>query len=478
MLTILQPSNPRDDPHDCTDAKASLSLLRAVYDTLVRVDGAKITPALATDWSVSPDARAWRFQMRPGVRFHDGAPCDVAAAARSIRRMAREDRGVTLGATGVWAQYLGGADIHAEDSSTLAIDLAAPVADLPDILAQGFIAAPAMLDALDGGNPAALCGTGPYRFETADETGVTARAFEDHWNDPPANRHVRWQAEPSAEARVQNLRSGEAQVACALHPDIAATLPPQEFTCVEHLDPVSIIFLMNAAEGPLADARLRRALAQALDREAMCAAGSQGAARPLHGFMAPVALGAASGRKLAPDPEAARKNLAEAGHAGDLTLTLDCPTRLPDEAQALSAELARQLAPLGVRLDIRLHEDREAYAHRVRRGEIGDLCVFDSSPLSTFRVLYEKIDSRVQGSWWQGFSNAEVEALLDQGRATVDTPARARIYARAYALLQEDPAWLTLYNPVQTTALAGRHESFAMPSDAVLDVAALPRIDL
>ncbi|MEM1316505.1 MAG: ABC transporter substrate-binding protein, partial [Pseudomonadota bacterium] len=344
-----------------------------------------------------------------------------------------------------------------------------------DILGQGFIAAPSMLARLDAGEGAAPCGSGPYRFEEAGPEGVTARAVEGHWRGMPANARVRWSAEPSAAARVARLRTGEAEVACDLHPEAAARLG-DGFACVEHVDPVSIIFLMNAARGPLAEARVRRALATALDREAMGRAGRGGAARALHGFMAPVAMGAAGGRVLAPDAEEARRLLEAAGVWDGLALSVDCPTRLPDEAEALTAELGRQLAPLGVTLDVTLHEDREAYAHRVRRSEVGDLCVFDSSPLSTFRVLYEKIDGRVRGSWWQGYSNAGVEALLDEARGTADAAAREAVYARAYAALQEDPAWLTLYNPVQITAFAGRHEGLSMPADAVLDVAALPAL--
>ena len=41
------------------------------------------------------------------------------------------------------------------------------------------------------------------------------------------------------------------------------------------------------------------------------------------------------------------------------------------------------------------------------------MCVFDSSPLSTFRVMREKLDDRMQGSWWQGYGNDELNVLED-----------------------------------------------------------------
>jgi ABC-type transport system substrate-binding protein len=97
--------------------------------------------------------------------------------------------------------------------------------------------------------------------------------------------------------------------------------------------------------------------------------------------------------------------------------------------------------------------------------------------MSTYRVLYEKIDSRVAGSWWQGYANPRIEALIDRGRVTADRAARAELWQEAYALLQEDPAWLTLYNPLRVIGLKGRHPEFEMPADGVIDVARLPVLE-
>ena len=48
------------------------------------------------------------------------------------------------------------------------------------------------------------------------------------------------------------------------------------------------------------------------------------------------------------------------------------------------------------------------------------MCVFDSSPLSTFRVMREKLDDRMQGSWWQGYGNDELNVLVDEAAGTAD----------------------------------------------------------
>jgi len=166
-VVIVQARLPLADPHDCTDAADELALYEALYDTLVRREGKGYAPRLAVSWEVSDDARTWTFRIRAGVAFHDGAPCDADAVRLSLQRMAREDKGQTLGAPAVWRHYLGDADIEAADAATLVIRLGAPMADLLDVLVQGYVVAPSALPAYDSGDTRRACGTGPYRLVAA-----------------------------------------------------------------------------------------------------------------------------------------------------------------------------------------------------------------------------------------------------------------------------------------------------------------------
>ena len=464
-ITILQRRADLVDPHDCTDAADDLSILSALCETLVRRQDQGFVPALAESWTVSADACQWDFTLRTGVVFQDGAACDAQAAALSLQRMAREDKGYTLGAPAVWRQYLGQATIKGEGRH-LHIALAEPMADLLDVLVQGFIVSPDSLVRMDAGDLTAIAGTGPFRL-----TQVTTGRVE--ITSVAQGSELIFQAMPDADERAAALRHGLAQVATNLPFD--ADLGPG-VTRVETLNPVAIIYLMNAAKGPLADSRVRRALVLALDRDALIAEVMAGGATPLYGFVSPVHFGASHSPAPPRDLALARRLLAEAGYSDGLPLGVSCPTRLPDEAVRLTAALSAQLAQIGVTLDVTYHEDREAYAHMVRRKEIRDLAVFDSSPMSTYRVLVEKLDARVKGAWWQGYHNAQVEGLIDQGRRCADDMARAALYAQAYNVMQSDPAWLTLYNPIRVTGIAGHHPGFVLGSDAVLDVTQLSQV--
>lgn len=473
-LTIAQRSVTLPDPQDCTDNADSLALLEALFDALVRRDAdGGMSPALAERWTLSDDARLWTFTIRPGLTFHDGAKIDAEVMRASIARMQRPDVGATLGAPAVWGQYLGGARITATGPLTLEIETAEPYADLLDILVSGYALPPGFVD--QPGFLDAPIGSGAYRFveRRADGTMVMARN-PNWWGGPVANEHLLWIAVPNREDREDAVLSGRATLATKLSPnrEYGAGL-----TCVHHIDPTGILFLLNAARGPFSDARLRRAINLAVDRTALIERVLGGAARGLYGFVSAAHLGAvdvdpAEGY----DPDTARRLLADAGFPDGLTLEVDCPTRLPDEARALTDALADQLAEVGITLNRHIIEDRTAYAEAVRDKRIHDMCLFDSSPMSTFRVLFEKIDSRQRGSWWHGYQNPGVEARLDAARAEPDPKARVALHEATFKDLRQDPPWLTLYTHLVAAVMHGDHAGWRMRPEGVLDVARLPLV--
>lgn len=475
-ITITQPRAVLDDPHACTDSSDVLSIFGALFEGLVRRGASGYEPALATQWSMSDDARSTTFMLRQGVRFHDGKPCDAEAVKHCLERMARPDMGATLGAPGVYSQYLVGLKIEIMDRERLKLTTVEPIADILDILHVGHIVSPhALADAGDDLARRAV-GTGPYRLEDwRDGEEVRAVANPDYHGRKPAFGAVSWKRGATPEDRLAMLMDGQAQVANGLEHSPETTLDPGLFTARDYLSPVALILMFNSARGPGADPRVRLALNLAIDREGLVRDVLHGAGQPLHGYVSPVHDGAdpdATG--FAHDPAKARQLLEEAGYGTGLELNLYCPTRLPDEAQALVAVLERQLAPVGVSFRTHLEPDRVLYANQVRLKNIHDICVFDSSPMSCFRVLHEKIDSRVKGSWWEGYANPEAERLMDIARRTVEASQRFAIHRQIYRLLQADPPWLYIYNHRRTIGLAGQHPSFSMRRDGVLDVRRLP----
>ena len=248
-------------------------------------------------------------------------------------------------------------------------------------------------------------GTGPYAVTSYTEgVELVVQANPEHWDGPPPHASLRWVAEPEPDRRLAALRSGAADVATKLGPAALQEEGPGLSTA-EVLDPTAIIYLLNGAREAFQDPRVRRALSLAIDREGLVADVLGGAGRPLYSALSPAHLGglplagapaanvpseagvaAAQVPALAARQQQARDLLAAAGHGDGLTLAVDCPTALPDEAQALTAAVAEQLRAVGVELAVTTHEDRTAYAHMVRRSEVSQPCAISVPSLRSPRL--------------------------------------------------------------------------------------------
>ena len=469
-LIIAQPRLWLEEPHNCTDAKDVLTIFTSFFDPLVAYDPQmNYVPALAESWMVSDDARTWTFQLRPEVKFHHGQPVDAEAVAYSLKRMAQPDMGVTLGAPGVYNQYLAGMELEILNRQSLRLTLAEPLADLLDVLVTGYILPPDAVDQQGDQFKNRPLGTGPFEFVEHQE-GVCLRAVKNrsYFQALPDIDTIEWRLVPDPDERLSMIRDGRAHITAG--PPYTATLEDDNVNYVQSRGSTVYIIIFNTKTGLLEDPRVRLALNLAVDRRALIDTVLNGAGYPLNGFISPVHLGYDGDQPPIPyDPDRARALLKESGHGEGLSLTLDSPTSLPNEAVRLSNALSEQLSRIGVEINMVYTEDRELYANKVRRKEIHDMCVFDSSPLSTFRVLKEKVDARFAGSWWQGYHNTEVESLLDKARLTIDRSRREGMYKQCFRLLNEDPPWLYLYNYMNITCRAPQFSTWQPPAHGVLD---------
>lgn len=438
QFTIAQPAATVIDPHLTTDRRANLGIRFSAYEALVGRDAnAGFVPKLATAWTVEQDARTWSFSLRDNVLFHDGQRFGARHVAESLRRVLDPDIGGELGTAGVIQAYLDGVQIEVIDDLTVRLVTATPMADLLDLLVDLPITS------------ASLAGTGPYVVDDQAPGKVAMKAFPVYWNGPPTYDRLNWVAIPDASQRLSALLAGEVDLIADVPKESVSGLRGRtDLETTEQWSPTCVAFLLRCFDGPCSDSRVRRALNHGLDVSALIRDVVDGDAQHINGPL--TSLHMAWDPTIAPyepGPTLARQLLTEAGFGTGLEITVDIPTSLPDEAPALAAGMAEQWERIGVHAVVRQHENREQYAETVRSKAIGDAACFDSSPLSSFRVLREKLHSGIAGPWWQGYANREVDALLDRAAATVDFSARQAIYRQAYRMIHEDAPWLFLYQP-------------------------------
>lgn len=426
-----------------SDDKSRLSILASLVEPLVRrAPGGWYAPCLAASWSLSEDARNWTFALREGVTFHDGAGLEAGDIVASLARVRDEELGGELGTQGVYQSYLAGSVIEALDATTVRLATPEPVADLLDLLVE--------LPILPRGGPAGgLVGTGPYRLLEADASGVVTEAHNGYWGRRPIAQRLHWRGQADPAERVRALLTGEADlisgVPVELHREVEEA---SEVELVSAASSVCSTFMCNLTAGPCTDRRLRQALNYALDVPALIEEVMAGSAELLTGPFTSLHLGFDPAVPAYPfDPQRARALLADAGYRDGLALTFDIPRVLPDEAPRLAALMKEQYAEVGIDLEVIEHADRPAYAEMVRHRGMHDACCFDSSPLSTYRLLREKFHSGVQGPWWLGYRNAAVDDLIDRAQATAESEERQRLYRRVHHLVRDDAPWVFLYSP-------------------------------
>jgi peptide/nickel transport system substrate-binding protein len=313
----------------------------------------RMEPALAVGWRmIGPTT--WTFDLRPGVKFYNGAPFTAEAVVAAIETLQRDP------ALFMAREVSGIAGVRALDPLHVEITTRTPDPILPNRLASVMIPEPGALRALGlEGFTMAPVGTGPFRPASWDRSSARARltAVAESWRPSVDVGTVDMTVLTDATTRLQALLSGQADIAVNLEPDQLETLRaaglPFHVLPAPH---VLAILLRNVGEAaaPLKDARVRRALNLAVDKQIMLdgvlgghgAIASQITTPGIPGF----------DETLAPypyDPDAARRLLAEAGYGDGFALTVGVFSgQVPGDTSIF--QLMRQnLAAVGVNVTLR-----------------------------------------------------------------------------------------------------------------------------
>ena len=448
-ITIVQPRIDIGDPHICSDSKSRVSMLFSLYEALVRREpGGAYVPSLAESWAVDDNARQWTFRLREGVHFHNGEEMRARDVVASFDRVRDPSLGGELGTEGIYASYIGDAAIEAPDEGIVRIVTSEPMADLLDLV----VAFPVAPESALGGLPGNHMGTGPYKLVESDGSEVVHEVFRGYWGEAPRVKRVTWRLARSSEEMAEMLVSEEADVAPGLTRGNAESVESSgKAGYVSRDGSMCWIFMYNCSKGPCVDRRVRQALNYALDKLEIIERLLPGAAEPLKGVLTPLHIGYDPSVPGYPyDPERAMQLLAEAGHKGGLSLAVDKPRGNAYRTQELVDVVGEMYSKVGVTVEIESYagNDPGGYSDKVRSKEIRDMCWFDSSPLSTFRVMREKLHSGLRGPWWEGYSNPGVDRLVEEAAATVDPGERRALYERVYRMTSLDPPWVFLYRPL------------------------------
>jgi peptide/nickel transport system substrate-binding protein/oligopeptide transport system substrate-binding protein len=443
-------------------------MVNQLYDGLLEYDvNLNPVPAIAREWSVSRDGTEYVFTLRDDVRFHNGRPVVAGDFVYSFSRIfapGREDHG--LGGEylkkirGVQEFSAGQADevsgLVAQDDHTLVIRLESPYASFLSALAmdQTKVVAREEIERWGGEYSRHPCGTGPFVLETLatgdpDRPRLELRANDDHFRGRPYLDRLVFHTpgDYNLDRGAEALLAGEVTL-CDLPGRLKDRIEQDGRFRIVRRPELSFSFVgLNVRARGFGDERVRRAVAHAVNRDRIMELDPVGRI-PAGGILPPGMFGYSPDPKAVPfDPEAARRLLAEAGHPDGrglpvLELWQADRGEVGREADVLMRE---DLARVGIRIEYRYVEweefDRRLTAQDLPAfgltwvGDVPDPDSFLASLFST-RGVYNLF----------GYSDAEVDSLLQAGSEMRSSAARADLYRRAERIILQDAPVIPLFH--------------------------------
>ena len=445
LVMIIESSPTNLDPRVGTDGPSE-RIYELIFDALLRRDEHfNVQPGLAERWE-APDPLSYVFHLRHGVRFHDGSPLTSRDVKWTFDSLLQGKIPTTKTAT-----YKYVAAIEAPDEYTVVFRLKEPFATLPWNVSEGAIGIVPY-----GSGPeisAKPIGSGPFRFVSAaqDQDVVVARN-DDYWGEKPKLSAVRFLVVPDETTRALELRKGSADVASnAFSADVAAVLAQDRN--LEVLRAPGTIYAyaaFNLRDPILQDVRVRQAIAYTIDRRPLIESLWRNQVRPADSILPPQSWAYSSDvPHYEHDLAKATQLLDAAGyplHKG-VRFPLTMKTSTDATTRLMAAVLQQQLAEAGIALEIRSFEPATFLAD-VSKGAFQFYSlrwIGGNQDPDMFEAVFHSSKFPPNGANRGRYSNPRADALIDEGRRTLDPARRKAIYAELQAILATDLPYIHLW---------------------------------
>lgn len=400
-----------------------IPLASAINGYLTEIDaGNNVVPSLAESWEATPDARIWRFRLRSGVAFHNGAPVTPEDVIASINYHRGEAS--TSAAKPLVAAVTG---LSAEGGNTVVFELEAGNADFPAALADyRFAILPASGDGIDWRSG---IGCGAYVLESF-EPGVSAelRRNPDYWNDRAAHvEEWRLLSIIDGNARTTALLSGNVDVIDKVDPRTANLLTRDPSISIHSVAGTQhYSFPMRTDSAPFDDNNVRQAIKWAIDRQTLVD-------RVLFGYGSvgndhPISAGQrffnADLEQKSFDPDRARGFLRDAG-LDSLNVQLSTADAAFPGAVDAALLIQASCAQCGINVEV-VREPNDGYWSNVWRNKPWCASYWAGRPVEDlmFSLCFQS-----GAAWNESFwSNERFDSLLLEARAELDTDRRRGMY--------------------------------------------------
>ncbi len=455
LVVALESAPIHLDPRVGTDQASARVYELMLNGLLTRDPDGGLAPELAESWEVLDEGLRYRFHLRPGVTFHDGRPLTSADVVWTFGSIL--DGTVATAKKGALDRL---SEVRAIDTGTVDFHLSEAYGALPVNLTSYLGIVP------DGTTPEQMnrspIGTGPFRFVRRAPDQVELAAFDSYWGGRPTLDGVLLREVPDSTVRALELRKGTVQlVVNALPPDMVPTFRRDpSFRVVENPGSNYVYLGLNLEDPILADVRVRRAIAHAIDRRTIVEHLWRGLGVPTETLVPPGHW--ARHEELEPirfDQEEARHLLDDAGYPAPadggprLSLTYKTST---DETALLQAQIIQQmLAEVGIDLEIRSYEFATFYSD-IKRGSFQIFSLTWTGVADPDIYAYILHSDRVPpaGANRGRYRNPEFDREVEAGARLTLPDERRPHYLAAQEILWRDLPYISLFTKVNVAVLA------------------------
>jgi len=444
ITVALDSDIPTLDPH-MHAARVAIIVERHIYDALFDRDPTtmKIVPGLAQSFRSINDL-TWEVRLREGIRFQNGEPLTAEAVKFSIERVLNPAQ-----KSPIRGDYTAIKSVTVIDPLTVQITTEKPY----PLFLERFHAlrilpprhAKAVGDEFLANKPV---GTGPYRLvEWVKDERIVLEADPRHWRGPASIKTVIFRPIPEQATQIAELRAGGVDIVPAIPPDQLPRLRADSNLKLDSSPILRMVLISFLREGPLADRRVRQALAHATDVDGIITHVLRGEAVRTPSGLTPLHFGFDKDVKGYPyDVRKAKALLTEAGYPNGFEITMNATASRIINAREIVEAILGQWAQVGVKVKLNFYPEvgpflrlwPEKKAGPIAFWSWGSFSVFDADAL--FHPLLHC------GELYVLYCDQRIDTMLDKARGTLDATERRTLYSQVQRMLVDEAGWIPLFS--------------------------------
>lgn len=469
------------DPHSQNEGPTHTVRHQMYEPLIIRDTSGAFEAALATDWAPSEsDPNVWVFNLREGVKFHDGADFTAEDVVFSINRAKQPNSDMKELINSI-------VEVRAVDDHTVEFVTDGPNPILPAnltdlfIMDKGWTEANNAVDVQDfeGGEitfaTTNVNGTGPYRLVSREpDVKTVMERNEDYWGRdqfPMEISEIIYTPIQNNATRVAAMLSGEV--------NFLQDMPVQDLERVNAADGLVvkqapqnrvIFFGMNQGaddleadnvdgKNPLADVRVRQAMSQAINRDAIRQVVMRGQSQPAGMIAPPFVNGwtADMDSESKTDTDGAKALLAEAGYPDGFSIRLDCPNDRYINDEGICQAAVGMLGQIGITVNLDAKPKAQHFP-LITDGKTDfymlgwGVPTYDSEYIFNFLVHGRESDI---GTWnGTGFNNDELDAKIKALASNTNLVDRDKEIAEIWRVVQDEQLYIPIHHQVLNWGMA------------------------